>query len=657
MSKFDNATGMHVASASGPASFRVPLILAVRVYVMERNVEKISRSVIFRFAGFVRPYLRLVVGAALMGVGKFTLPLAFPLVFKYVIDVLLTSPPKFDAVMRAIDRLCVALSGLAGYAATPTSKLAALSIVMLMLYAVQSLASFYRNYWAGLAGNRLIFDLQCRLFSHLQSLPHSFFDQNPSGAIVSRVLNDVQQANELVSSALIDVWMDGISLALVVVALLALDWRLALVALCISPLWVAFMRFFSPRIKSVSHRMQETVEEIAGQVHERVAGASTIKSFGREDYEVEQFRLQTQRLFDRTIDKVKLAARQEMLIQLLTRAAPTVVIWIGALMIIRGTMVAFFSYLGFLYLPLERFAQLSVVVSASMAAIERIFAFLDLKPEINDHALSRPFAVRSGTVQFDDVSFGYKPHHGKSNGLALENLNLHVPGGCRVALVGRSGAGKTTMASLIPRFYEATRGRVLIDGRDVRHYTLKSLREHIALVAQDALLFSASIADNLRYARPDATDEMLTQALEMANLREFVEMLPDGLNTIIGERGLKISGGQRQRLAIARAFLKDSKIVILDEATSAVDSESENQIHDAMERLMEGRTVFLIAHRLRSAVTADLIVVIDRGRIVETGKHADLIRRGSTYAGLFNKQAHGLAIPQPGQRFRSRLAL
>jgi len=596
-----------------------------------------------------------------MGIGKFTLPLAFPLVFKYVIDVLLTSPPKFDAVMRTIDRLCVGLAGVAGFPATATTKLATLSIVMLALYAVQSLTSYYRNYWGGLAGHRLIFDLQRRLFTHLQSLPHSFFDQNPSGAIVSRVLNDVQQANELVGSALIDVWMDGISLTLVVFALLMLDWRLALIALCISPLWVAFMRFFSPRIKSVSHRMQETVEEITGEVHERVAGASTIKSFCREDYEVEQFRVHTGRLLDRTIDKVRLAARQEMLIQLLTRAAPTVVIWVGALMIIRGTMtlgtmIAFFSYLGFLYLPLERFAQLSVVVSASMAAIERIFAFLDLKPEISDHALSRPFAVRSGTVQFDDVSFGYPAHNGISRGLTLENLNLHVPGGCRVALVGRSGAGKTTMASLIPRFYEATHGRVLVDGRDVRHYTLKSLREHIALVAQDALLFSTSIRDNLRYARPDATDEMLQRALEMANLREFVDSLPRGLDTIIGERGFKISGGQRQRLAIARAFLKDSKIVILDEATSAVDSVSENQIHKAMERLMDGRTVFLIAHRLRSAVDADLIVVLDAGRIVETGRHAELMLRGGAYSRLFNEQARGLALPQPRSASRSRMA-
>ncbi|HXM89394.1 MAG TPA: ABC transporter ATP-binding protein, partial [Candidatus Acidoferrum sp.] len=273
---------------------------------MNPHEVKISNSVIFRFIGYLRPYLRLVVGAALMGVGKFTLPLAFPLAFKYVIDVLLTSPPKLDRVMSMIDGWCIGLSGLAGFAATPANKLAALSVVMLSLYALQSLASFYRNYWAGLAGNKLIFDLQCRLFSHLQSLPHSFFDRNPSGTIVSRVLNDVQQANELVGSALIDVWMDGVSLTLVVVALLALNWRLALVALCISPLWVAFMRFFAPRIKSVSHRMQETVAEISGEVHERVVGASTIKSFCREDLEVEQFRGHTERLFERTIDKVKL---------------------------------------------------------------------------------------------------------------------------------------------------------------------------------------------------------------------------------------------------------------------------------------------------------------------------------------------------------------
>jgi ABC-type multidrug transport system fused ATPase/permease subunit len=533
--------------------------------------------------------------------------------------------------------------------ASSQDKLAALSIAMLLLYGLQSVASYYRNYWAGMAGNRLIFDLRCRLFAHLQQLPHSFFDRNPSGGIVSRVLNDVTQAQELVNSALIDVWMDAISLVLVIVALFALDWRLALVALCIAPLWVTFMRYFSPRIKAVSHRMQETTEQLSADVHERVIGATTVKSFGREAQEIAHFHKRSEHLYARTVDKVRFAAKQEMLIQLLTRCAPAVVVWVGALMIMRGTMtlgtlMAFFTYLGFLYLPLERFAQLSVVLSAATAAIERIFAFLDIKPEISDHPLSRPFPVRRGTVEFENVSFGYSPRNGGERVDVLKGLNLHVPGGYRVALVGRSGAGKTTIANLIPRFYDVTGGRVLLDGKDVRHYTLKSLREAVSLVAQDAMLFSASVRENLQYARPQADEEQMWQALELANLREFVESLPYGLDTVIGERGVKVSGGQRQRLALARAFLKDSKIIILDEATSAVDSESENLIHEAMERLMEGRTVFLIAHRLRSALTADLIVALDKGKIAETGTHTELLRRGGTYARLYAEQTRGLTL-------------
>jgi subfamily B ATP-binding cassette protein MsbA len=442
--------------------------------------------------------------------------------------------------------------------------------------------------------------------------------------------------------------MDGVSLALVIGVLFVLSWKLALVALCIVPLWVGFMRYFSPRIKAVSHRMQQSVEEISGEVHERIAGATTVKSFVREEHEVRQFQDRSYQLYERTIDKVRLAATQEMLIQFLTRGAPTVVIWVAALMIMHrtitlGTLVAFFSYLGFLYLPLERFAQLSVVLSASMAAIERIYAFLDLKPDIRDHPLSHPFAIRRAAVEFHDVSFSYPPREERPGREVLMNLNLHVPGGSRVALVGCSGAGKTTMASLIPRFYDATNGRVLIDGKDVKHFTLRSLRENISLVNQDALMFSASIRDNLLYARSDASEEMQWKSIEMANLRPFVEELPQGLDTIIGERGVKISGGQRQRLALARAFLKDSKIVILDEATSAVDSESENLIHEAMERLMVGRTVFLIAHRLRSAINADMIVVLERGRIVETGSHAELLRRRGSYARMFMEQARSLA--------------
>lgn len=621
---------------------------------MKSTATTVSHSPLFRFLSCVKPQLRFVLGAALMGVGKFTLPLVFPLAFKYVVDDLIVSHHKLDGIDRFFDHWCANGAHLMGLVATRENKLATLSIALLLLYALQSVASYYRNYWAGIAGNRLIFDLQYKLFSHLQQLPNAFFDRNPSGAIVSRVLHDVSQAQELVSSALIDVWMDAISLALVVVVLFVLDWRLACVALCIAPIWVMFMRHFSPRIKAVSHRMQQVVEEVSADVHERVVGATTVKSFGREEHEVSQFKNRIELLYDRTIDKVRLAAAQEMLIQLLTRSAPMIVIWVGALMIIRGrttlgTLVAFFSYLGFLYLPLERFAQLSVIVSASMAAIERVFDFLDLKPEIVDHPLSRAFPVRRGSVQFERVSFGYAPREGEAAREILSGIDLDVPGGYKVALVGRSGAGKTTLASLVPRFYEATGGRLLIDGKDVKHYTVKSLRDAVSLVPQDALLFNASVRDNLLYARPDCSEEMLWQALELANLRGFVNDLPQGLNTIIGERGVKVSGGQRQRLALARAFLKDSRIVILDEATSAVDSESENVIHEAMERLMEGRTVFLIAHRLRSAITADLIVVLDRGKIIETGTHAELVRRNGLYAKLFLEQARGLGLKHAEQ--------
>src|SRR5271170_1455526 len=503
---------------------------------MDPKPASFRQQPLVRFLACVRPQLRLVVLAALMGVGKFTLPLAFPFAFKYVVDVLLASKPTPDRIDLVIDRWCTGLAHTVGFGATAQGKLAVLSIVMLLIYVMQAAVSYFRNYWAGIAGNRLIFGLRSRLYAHLQRLPHSFFDRHPAGAIVSRVLNDVTQASDLVNSTLIDVWTDASLLGLVVFALFELNWRLALISLCIAPLWVGFMRYFAPRIKAVSHRMQEAVEIMSGEVHERVLGATTVKSFGREEQEIGVFNGRNEVLFSRTIDKVKLAAAQEMLIQLLTRCAPAIVVWAGAVMIIKGemtlgTLTAFFTLLGFLYLPLERFAQLSMVVSASGAAIERIFNFLDLKPEITDHPLARPFNVKRGTVEFEGVKFSYPPREGSARREVIKGVDLRVEGGYRVALVGRSGAGKSTLANLIPRFYDATGGRVLIDGKDVRHFTLKSLRENVSLVNQDALLFSASVRENLRYARPDASDEMMWQALDLANLRSFVAELPEQLET------------------------------------------------------------------------------------------------------------------------------
>ena len=617
----------------------------------------VPRTALVRFLGYVRPHLWLVAGGSVMGILKFTLPLAFPLAFKYVFDVLLVPQPHVEKLNALIDRWCIAIAAMLHLGGGSAAKLEALTAAMFALFVVQGIATYYRNYWASTAGHRLIFDLRYALYKHMQRLSHSFFDRTTSGAVVSRFISDISMAQNFVGSAMINIWMDGVSLGFVIWLLFSLNARLAWISMIIIPFYVAVIRILSPRIKETSHDLQEVVEEFSGELQERVAGVSTVKSFAREADEARRFHQRTTEMYDLTIESVKLSSTHQMFTEFISRAAPLIVIGAGALMIMHGkmtigTVVAFFGLLPALYLPLQRFSELSVIVATALAAIERIFAFFDETPEVHDRPGASTLKVNSGLVEIEHLRFGYKPLDGGPIRITLDDVNLKVPAGTTVALVGRSGAGKTTMANLIPRFYDATHGRVLIDGRDVRHYTLKSLRAHIALVAQDALLFSSSIRDNLRYARPDASDGELTRALEMANLREFVESLPDGLDTIIGERGFKISGGQRQRLAIARAFLKDSKIVIFDEATSAVDSESENLIHKATERLMEGRTVFLIAHRLRSAVTADLIVVMDRGRIVETGKHADLKRRGGTYARLFNEQARGLDSESPGSSSR-----
>ena len=601
----------------------------------------------FRFMGYVRPHLGLVAGGSVMGILKFGLPLAFPLAFKYVFDVLLVPQPRMERVNRLIDGWCIALAGLLHLGAGATGKLEALTAGLFVLFIFQAISTYYRNYWASTAGHRLIFDLRYALFLHMQRLSHSFFDRNASGGIVSRFVSDIQLAQNFVGSAMINIWMDGISLGLVIWILFELDTRLAWISLVVVPFYVAVIRILSPRIKDASHELQEVVEEFSGELQERVAGAATVKSFAREAEEARRFHERTTELYDLTITSVKLASTHQMFTEFITRAAPLIVIWAGAIFILHGkmalgTMVAFYAYLGALYLPLQRFSELSVIVANSLAAIERIFAFFDETPEVRDVPGARPIAVRRGDVAIEKLSFAYQAMGESKPRIVLHDINLQVAAGTTVALVGRSGAGKTTLASLVPRFYEPSAGRIAIDGIDIASVTLKSLRDSIGIVPQDAVLFSASIRENVQYGRPGAPDADVWHALEQANIREFVDSLPEKLDTMIGEGGLRPSTGQRQRLALARVFLKNPPILILDEATSGLDSEVENLIHDAVRRLMKGRTSFLIAHRLASAVEADIIVVLDRGRLVESGPHADLLAHRGVYAQLYGEQTRKL---------------
>ena len=584
-----------------------------------------------------------------MGILKFCLPLLLPLVLKFITDDILgQSRPggTTDPISRAmIDYSRWLSSHLPFLGSDRFGMLNAIALTMLLVYFLLAIATYYRSLLAGKAGQRLIFDMRFDMYLHLQRMAHSFYANHQSGAIVSRFMSDIALAQNFVGSALTNVWMDGASLFFVIYVLFYLEPRLAWVSLTVMPFYVLTIRYMSPLIKKSSRRSQEKLEEMSGDLQEKIAGMTVVKAFVQERREARRFFKTSHQLTDMFFHNIRLGALNQMFTGFLTTAAPLIVVWIASFFVLReqmtvGTMIAFYGYLGSLYLPLQRFSELGLVVSNSMAAIERIFELMDVMPEVQEKPNALVLPPSRGQVSFAQVNFSY------DNNLAtLFDLNFEINSGEVVALVGQSGSGKSSLVSLIPRFYDVTSGRVLIDGHDVRDLTFKSLRGQIGIVLQETVLFSASLRENLLYGNPRASDQDLLRAAEMANALEFIERLPNGFETPIGERGIKLSGGQRQRIAIARAFLKNPRILILDEATSALDSESEHLIQDALWRLMQGRTTIIIAHRLSTIIHADRILVMHEGRIVETGRHPDLLAAGGQYTRLARKQFRDTIAP------------
>ena len=512
-------------------------------------------------------------------------------------------------------------------------------LLLTAVYLLWAVITYYRSHLADRASQRLIFDLRHDLWSHLQRLTLGYYENRHVGSVASRLLADTAIAQNFIGAAVTNTLMDSSSLFLITILLFYMNGKLALVSIAILPLYVVLNKYFKTRIRSTSKLAQQKMEDISGTVHERLSGMSIIQAYTLEKSGERQFFQDNRVYLTHRFANIKNNALAAALIGFLTSMAPVFVVWYGAAQVVHGylsvgELTAFYVYLGMFYQPLNRLSNLNIMIANSESAIERIYEVFKIAPEIQNISNAKIISSVHGNVEFLGVNFGYK-----DDSLVLHDIHLQVPAGKTVALVGPSGAGKSTFAKLIPRFYDVANGVVTIDGIDVREFHLQSLRQQIALVPQDPILFSGNVEENILMGKSSARAEEIKEAAQAANAHEFIARLPQGYLTEIGEGGVKLSGGQKQRLALARAFLKNAPILILDEATSALDSESENLIQDALKRLMKGRTTFIIAHRLSTIQTADQIIVFKDGRIVEYGSHNDLLRNSTgTYRHLYKQQ-------------------
>jgi ATP-binding cassette, subfamily B, bacterial MsbA len=491
----------------------------------------------------------------------------------------------------------------------------------------------YLNDWIG---QRIVTDLRNELTAHLQRLDLAFFNKQRAGQIVSRVTADVTLVRGSVTDAVRSIFQDTTSLIGLVAVAFYMDWVLALIAVVLFPVAALPLRAFSKQLRQNSRRQQEAGARLTAMLHENVQGNRVVKLFGQEGYEARRFHDQDEKIFKLFMRSSRV--RSLPVTEVLAGLAVAGIIWYGGASVIAGTRTqgSFFAFLAtvaFLFEPFKKLVRTNYTIQQGIAGAERVFALLDKEPHVTD----RPGAValhgvRQG-IEFHDVGFEYEPGEP-----VLRGINLRIPAGRVVALVGMSGGGKSTLADLIPRLYDVTRGRIMIDGVDVRDLTLRSLRAHIAVVAQFTFLFNDTVRANIAYGEAAADMDAIVTAARAANAHEFIAALPQGYDTPIGDLGVRLSGGQRQRLAIARAILKNAPILILDEATSALDTESEGLVQEALERLMAHRTTLVVAHRLSTVRRADRIVVVAHGQIVESGTHEELLARGREYRKLYELQ-------------------
>jgi len=513
-----------------------------------------------------------------------------------------------------------------------------LPLAVLLVSIGKGLADYGQAYLMAWVGQKVITDLREKVYHHLQDLSLSYFMRTTTGQLISRITNDVNLLHATVTDGVTGFLKDILTIMALVAVVFYNDWFLATVSLVIFPLAIVPLARFGKKIRGFSRRSQVQMGAMTTLLQEVLTGQSVVKSFCQEQREKDRFSAENKALFRTLMKRHRIRALSSPMMETLGGMGAAAAIYLGGSRVLGGEMTpgAFFSFiaaLGMLYEPIKRLNKLNLVIQEGIAAAERIFQILDEQPEVKEVEGARPLPPIANSIEFRNVSFSYEEEP------ILKEINVEIKKGEVIAIVGESGGGKTTLAHLIPRFFDPSEGSVLIDGVDLREVTLESLRSQIAMVTQHTVLFNDTVRNNIAYGRPGASMEEIVTAAKAAHAHGFIEALPQGYETVIGEGGVKLSGGQRQRLCIARALLKNAPILILDEATSSLDTESEEEVQKALETLMHGRTVIIIAHRLSTVRNAGRILVLKGGRIVEEGTHSSLLAKNGEYARLYKAQA------------------
>lgn len=575
-----------------------------------------ERGYLSLFASYYRPHMALFLLDMICALGIAAVDLSFPQVSRWAMQTLL--PDRLFATFFAV------------------------MAILILAYVLKAGLSFIVTYWGHLMGVRIEADIRRDLFAHMQTLSFSFYDKNRTGHLMSRVTGDLFEIAELAHHGPEDMFISAVTLLGAFVVMLNMQWKLALAVFVVVPVFLLFSVFQRKRMMRSSTQVKQKLAGINGEVESCISGMRTAKAFANEDTERAKFEAANDRYRNAKRGYYRTMAIYFSGMEFAMGILPVLVIAYGGILIMQGemdfiTLTTFSLYVTTFISPIRKLSAFMEMLMQGTAGFKRFVDLMRLEPEIQDApdavglGASAPVA---GDIRVEDVTFRYE----STSPAVLEGVSLHVHPGETVAVVGPSGGGKSTLCQLIPRFYDVTEGRILLDGRDVRELQQRSLRENIGIVQQDVFLFAGTIYDNIRYGRPDATEEEVIEAARRAEIYEDILEMPDGLNTYVGERGVMLSGGQKQRISIARIFLKNPPILILDEATSALDSVTEHRIQSAFDELAKGRTTLIIAHRLSTIRSANRILVIDGCGIAEEGTHEELLARGGRYAALYEAQ-------------------